>query len=143
MQMQCTRNRFSRTAHDLENIFNQVFGPAVQNSTKFTPSGDVVETEANYLITLELPGVRLEDIAVEFVDDVLKVSGEKKIACDDDAKACHCSERRGGEFERLFRFPTDVDSDKVEAHFENGLLKITLPKAAKVLPRKVEIKGGK
>ncbi len=142
MQMQCSRTRLSRTANELENIFNQVFGPVASGSTKFVPPGDVIETDSSFLINLELPGVKLDDIAVEFVDDVLQISGKKEIAIDESAKACHCSERRSGEFQRSFRFPSDVETDKVEARLENGLLKITLLKAAKVLPRKIEIKGG-
>ena len=141
MQMQCSRNRLSRTANELESIFNQVFGANTASPTKFVPPGDVIETDASFLINLELPGVKLEDISVEFVDDVLQISGQKKIASDESAKACHCSERHSGEFQRTFRFPTDVESEKVDARLENGLLMITLPKAAKVLPRKIDIKG--
>lgn len=144
MQMQCKSNRFSHTANELENIFNQVFGStAPPKSTKFVPQGDVLETDLQYQVTLELPGVKLEDVTVEYVDDLLQISGEKKLACDESAKTCHCSERQAGPFKRTFRFPTDVDNEKIEARLENGLLFVTLPKAAQVLPRKIEIKNGK
>ena len=142
MNMQCTRNRLFHSASELETIFNQVFGAATGGEKQFVPPSDLVETDAHYHITLELPGVKLEDISVEFVDDLLQVSGEKKSACDETAKACHCSERRGGAFKRSFRFPSDVDAEKIDARLENGLLKITLPKAVQVLPRKVEVKVG-
>ncbi len=142
MQSQCTRNRFSQSANELETLFNQVFGSSATAPGKFVPPVNVVETESNFQMTLELPGIKLEDISVEFVDDTLQISGEKKVASDESAKACHCSERHGGSFKRSFRFPTDVDNEKIEARLENGLLMITMPKAAKVLPRKVEIKNG-
>lgn len=142
MQSQCTHNRFSRTANELESLFNQVFGSSVPAASQFTPPGDVFETDAGFTVQLEIPGIKLEDVAVEFIDNTLKISGEKKIVCEESAKACHCSERRQGKFQRSFAFSTDVDADKIDARLENGLLIVTLPKAEKVLPRKVEIKSG-
>jgi HSP20 family protein len=143
MQVLCKGNRFSQTANELENIFNQVFGAAVPGPAKFVPPADIVETDTDFQITLELPGVKLEEIAVEFTDDQLQISGEKKVVCDETAKACTCTERRGGSFSRTFRFATAVDNEKVEARLENGLLTVKLPKAAQVLPRKIEIRSGK
>lgn len=142
MQMQCTPNRLSRTANDLESFFNQVFGDTLRSSGKFNPPGDVMETDSSFVVHMELPGIRLEDISVEFIDKTLKISGEKKVTHDESTKACHCCERQHGRFQRAFAFPTEVDGDKVDARFENGLLIVTLPKAEKVLPRKVEIKIG-
>jgi HSP20 family protein len=140
--MQATRNRLFQTANELEHIFNQVFGGSPAASAKFVPAGDVVETDSNFQITLELPGVKLEDVVVEFVDDRLQISGNKKVACDESSKACHCHERRAGEFKRTFAFPVAVDAEKIDARLENGLLQVTLPKATQVLPRKIEIKVG-
>jgi HSP20 family protein len=143
MHAQSNRNRITRTANELEQLFNQLFSTSTApTSSKFSPPSEVLEADAEYVIRLEVPGVKLEDITVEFIDDELRVSGEKKIVCEDSTKVCHCAERRSGQFQRTFRFPTDVEAEKVDARLENGVLTIQLPKAAKVLPRKIEIRSG-
>jgi HSP20 family protein len=138
--MVTTRNRLAQTANELEHIFNQVFGPTLTRGENFVPSANIAETDTDFQVTLEVPGVKLEAINVEFTDDQLRVSGEKAVACDESAKTCHCSERRSGKFQRTFRFPTDVNPEKIEARLENGLLMIRLPKAEQVLPRKIQVK---
>jgi HSP20 family protein len=93
-------------------------------------------------VTAELPGARPEDIEISLSDGVLTVKGEKKTEKEDKQKNYHMMERSYGAFQRSFRLPTEVDPDKVEARFENGLLKITLLKApqAQSKVRKIEVK---
>ena len=136
------RNR-SRPLEDLEQFVNHMFGGTTEATGSFLPAADVVELDSGYQICMELPGVKPDDVTVEFVDGNLQISGEKKTGCCGDAKSvCHRSERRSGPFTRTFQFKTDVDADKIAASFENGVLCVTLPKAPEILPKKIQIKAG-
>ncbi len=132
-----------RPLGELEHFVNQVFGGTTEATGAFLPPADVREMEKGYQISLELPGVKPEEVSVEFNDGNLQISGEKKTECCGEAKSTSLrAERRKGPFTRTFQFSTDVDSEKISAAFENGVLCITLPKAAQVLPKKIQIKTG-
>ena len=135
-------NRVARSLGDVEEFFNQFFNGGPPADPGFHPPCDVCETESAYQISLELPGVAMDDISIEMIEGHLQISGEKKIAsCDESGKSCHRGERRGGRFQRTFQLPNKIDGDKVEASLEHGLLIVTLPKVPEVLPRKIEIRG--
>jgi len=112
------------------------FGP-------LTPRSDFSETEKQYRVTVELPGMGEDDIEVTLSDDVLIVKGEKKEEKTEKKEDFHLTERRYGSFLRSFRVPRSVDQDKVDAKFKKGILDIVLPKklAAIASARKIKIKG--
>ena len=89
---------------------------------------DVAEHEKAYEITAELPGMDESNIDVKFSDGTLTIKGEKKDEREERQKDYHLSERRYGSFQRSFSVPDGVDADKIEAHFKNGVLTVTLPK---------------
>jgi len=93
------------------------------------PAVDVVERERAYEITAELPGIDQNNIDVKFANGVLTIKAEKKQEAEENKKNYYMSERRYGSFERSFQAPDGVDSDKIEASFSNGVLKVTLPKS--------------
>jgi HSP20 family protein len=95
-----------------------------------TPAVDVAETDKEYEVTAELPGMDEKDIEVKVSNDVLVIRGEKHAEHEEKKKDYYFSERRYGSFERSFGLPSDVDADKIEAAFKKGVLKITLPKSA-------------
>jgi HSP20 family protein len=107
------------------------------------PHVDVSETDKNYEISAELPGLHEKDIKVELKDDVLTLSGEKKEESEKEEKDYHVSERRFGSFRRSFRLPSGVNQDKVSADFRNGVLKIAMPKSATAInkSRKIDVKS--
>lgn len=107
------------------------------------PAADVVERENEIEVTLELPGVRPEDVDVSLEGNVLTVSGEKKEERTegDERSTWHLSERRYGRFTRSFVLPRDVEADKIEAHYEHGLLRIRIPKAERARRRRIEIRS--
>ena len=89
---------------------------------------NVAEQDGAIEVTAEMPGCAPEDIDVQLKDGVLTIKGEKKVEKDDKQKDYHVMERSYGMFERSFTLPAEVDGSKVEAAFDKGVLKVTLPK---------------
>jgi HSP20 family protein len=107
-----------------------------------TPAVDVAETDKSYEITAELPGMDEKNIEVNLKDDGITIRGEKKEETEEKKKDFTVSERRYGSFQRYFTLPDGVDTDKIEATFKNGVLKLTLPKTAEAQKpaKKIEVK---
>ena len=108
---------------------------------KFLPEANMVETDKAVEVAVELPGMKPEDVKVEIRKDALWITGEKKEEKEEKGKMFHRIERRAGMFRRVFPLPVEVVEEKVDARFAEGVLKITLPKAEKVAPKHIEIKG--
>jgi len=103
---------------------------------------DVVESDEAYTVSAELPGVEEKDIEVSVSDDMLVIKGEKKQEKKEKDKSRYLSERSYGAFQRMFSLPRGADGGKVEAHFQNGILVVSIPKTAqKQETRKIEIKA--
>jgi HSP20 family protein len=92
------------------------------------PAVDIAEKEKTYEITAELPGMDESNIDVKVSDGTLTIKGEKKDEREEKKKDYYLSERRYGSFQRSFGVPDGVDADKIEAHFKNGVLTVSLPK---------------
>ena len=92
-------------------------------------------------MTVELPGIKPEDVRVELRNGELWITGEKKEEKEEKGKTYHRIERHYGEFRRTFAVPAVVKESQVDAQFKDGVLRITLPKAEQVLPKKIEVKG--
>jgi HSP20 family protein len=107
------------------------------------PPADMRETETAHLLAIELPGLSRDDVDLSISGDTLVVCGHKSEETDDASASYRVSERRYGRFERVFPLPPDVDRERIEAQFRNGLLKIALPKNPAAAPprEKIEIKG--
>ena len=107
----------------------------------FSPPSDATASNEAYVIEIELPGVREEDIHVEVHGDQMTVSGEKRSSRNEKTDSYIFSERTYGAFRRSFRFPPDVDEAGIEAHSEDGILRITLPKKSEdpQAKRRIEI----
>jgi len=104
------------------------------------PPVDVSETADAILVTVELPGVEPDAIALSINGDLLTLKGEKHIACDSNEQ-WHRFERPCGSFERAFRLPAAIAVDKVSADYRDGVLSVVLPKARNLQPRKIAIGG--
>lgn len=104
----------------------------------FMPAINISSDKDGFLLSAELPGVRVEDIKVDLEDGVLTLSGEKKVENRKDEESFHRIERVYGQFVRRIRLPSDADADKVTASFENGILQIRIGKTetakAKAIP---------
>lgn len=107
---------------------------------KFLPEVNMVETEKALEATVELPGMKPEEVKVEIREGALWITGEKREEKEEKGKTFHRIERRAGTFRRVLPLPVKVREQAVEARFAEGVLKITLPKAEVVAPRQIEIK---
>jgi HSP20 family protein len=93
------------------------------------PAADVFETSEAYLVEIELPGVDKDGIEIQALGDELVVRGERRACHPSRPEVYHRLERRDGPFARGFRFPEEVDPDRVQAEFSDGLLRLSVPKA--------------
>lgn len=101
---------------------------------------DVDENEDSVVVTASLPGVSSENVDISVTRDSLTIKGKSEKKEEKKTKNSYCREISYGEFSRVISWPTEVKTDQVEAHFENGLLKVTAPKAEEVKPKTVKIK---
>ena len=108
-------------------------------SSAWTPSVDVREDKEHLTITLDLPGVKPEDVKISLENQVLTIRGEKRQVSEQTDERWHRYERSYGSFERSFTLPTTVDADRIQAVTEHGVLTVTLPKAEKARPREIPI----
>jgi HSP20 family protein len=131
----------------MEDFFNGFFSndynlPEAAWSKSFAPAFDISETENDIRVKAELPGMDPENIDVNLAGNILTVKGEKKEEQEEKGENRHRVERRFGAFTRSFRLPAQVDSDKVDASYKEGVLSLTIPKteSAKKKSIKVEVK---
>lgn len=117
-------------------------GPLL-SSLAIAPAVDLVEKEASYEITAELPGIEEKDIEVKVSNGSLTIRGEKQETKEEKDKEYVLSERRYGSFQRTFKLPEGVKTDDITATFSKGVLSVTLPKTkeARQSERKIQIKG--
>jgi HSP20 family protein len=109
------------------------FGPML------LPPVDVYETKDEYVVELEVPGYKEQELVIEVTDHVLTVTGERKETTEQVEKTFRLHERLENEFERRFELPPETDTTKVKAIFTDGVLEIHTPKALELTPRKVPI----
>ena len=108
------------------------------------PAVDLVEREKEYVVTAELPGLDEKALEVKLSGDVLSISGQKDEERKEERENYRLAERRFGSFQRSLRLPQDVDPEKIDARFTNGVLTLTLPKREEALKKqkKIEVKSG-
>lgn len=118
--------------------------PSLLSETRF-PKTDIAETENDYLISLELPGMEEKDIEVKLTGDHLLVSGERKQEKKQEGKHFHRLECSYGAFQRTFELPTAVrkDPESISASFKNGMLEIKVPKVEPQPVAKIPVKSPK
>jgi HSP20 family protein len=143
------RDPFANFRREMDRLFDDFFAPAERRSFSggaemegAWPSLDVEETDKAYIVHAEVPGMEQKDIELNLADNRLTISGERRSERKDDERGRAYAERFYGRFRRTIPFPTEVDADKVEATFRNGVLTVTLPKneRAQDKTRRIEIR---
>lgn len=119
-------------------LFDDFWPYPLTEERSFTPAMDVTETDKEYKIEIEAPGVTKDDISIEFEEGVLTISGEKKVTHEVEGKKSHRIERRYGAFTRSLRF-SDAEGDNIGASYADGVLTVTIPKIEKAQPRKIAV----
>jgi HSP20 family protein len=128
----------TRLTRLMDEAFGNANGEAVGSA--WTPSVDVREDKDHLTITMDVPGVRPEDVRISLENQVLTISGEKQQQNEQKDERWHRWERSYGRFERTFTLPSTVDADRIEATTDNGVLTVRLPKIEKARPREIPVR---
>lgn len=126
----------------MNQLFNDAYTrPMSSGSMSVRPAIDLYQDNDNVVVKAAMPGLKAEDVEISITGDVLTLRGEYKQESEKKEATYHMREQHYGSFERAIQLPTDVQCDKAQADFEDGILSITLPKAERVKPRKIDIKA--
>ena len=106
----------------------------------WAPRVDIAETDNEFIIKAEIPGVKKEDVKVTVDSGVLSIRGERKQEKEEKDKKFHRVERYYGSFTRSFTMPDNVDETKIEASFKDGMLNLRIPKTEAAKPKAIEVK---
>jgi len=115
--------------------------PAERRAFRWSPACEVAENDASFVVTVELPGAKREDVQLEVHDDVLSIRGEKKSEREEKNEKRHYVERSYGSFTRSFTLPANADAERVKASFKEGVLTVEIPKTEVAKPRVIDIKS--
>ena len=106
------------------------------------PAVDVKETESEYLMEVELPGLTEKDVDIKLEKNLLTISSNKDVSREEKKNGYILHERRASSFRRSFVLPDEVDGEKIGAAFKNGVLNLTFPKVPAAKPKTIEVKAG-
>jgi len=139
----------ARELNSLQQEMNRLFGnffdspgaaPGNGGARRWIPAMDLAETEDSYVLHADLPGLTEDDVKIEFEDNVLTVSGERKSEQREEGKGGYVRiERASGSFTRSLTLPAGIDAGAIEAGFDNGVLEVRIPKPAQRKPHRVAI----
>ena len=107
---------------------------------EWVPSLDVSETKGDLVVKAELPGIDPKDIDISLNEGVLTIKGEKRQEKEEKEEGYHLIERSYGSFTRSIRLPKEIQNEKINASYKNGVLKITLPKSEEAKKKEIKIK---
>lgn len=155
-----TRDLFGSLRQEIDRLFDDFSWPVIgiprrprvwslepmrdwMPSLSALPAMDLVEADGSYELSVELPGMTRDEIELRLSEGALTVRGEKTEEKKEDKVDYHLQERRYGSVQRSIALPAGIDADKVQARFEDGVLKVSLPKSqdARAKERKIEIKA--
>ncbi len=124
-----------------EDTLNRFFDQPA-SARPWSPPVDIAENENELTLTADLPGVKMEDLDIKIEDSVLTLSGTRKFEGEEKKGGYHRIERAYGSFRRAFSLPDTVEAENVAARFDNGVLKVTLPKKEVAKPRSIKVNVG-
>src|SRR5699024_9623383 len=135
--------RYTRPRTDLANkrfseLMDEFFTDAIgTRRNTFAPNIDISETDDEFLITAELPGMKKEDIDINVENGRLSISGERNTKEESDGKTFHRVETSHGSFDRSFQLPDYVDEETIDANYKDGLLNISIDKAENKVKKQI------
>jgi len=138
-----TQNQMNRLLAHALGLHGQWQGAALGDSSPaWAPALDIAERKDAYLVTVELPGVKMDDLQITLEDTLLSIQGERHVTNDASEQQYHRIERRYGAFRRSIILPAHVMAEGVEASFEDGVLQILVPKAEEAKPKRIQVRPG-
>jgi HSP20 family protein len=130
-----------RMRQQLDQMFEGVQAPYQRPGAGVFPLINLTEDKENYFLLAELPGVKADELDIQVTGNNLALSGERKIAAEEEGTRYHRREREAGTFSRIIGLPGEVNTEKVEAKLENGILTVTVPKAEAARPKQISVKS--
>lgn len=130
---------------EIDSIFDSRFPSSLFeryfNNSSWMPVLDIVENETDFIATIELPGVKKDEINIKVDNNILTIEGERKAESEESGKTYHRIERSYGKFFRSIALPKHVDEEKIKASFEDGVLRISMPKSKDNKKKTIQIEG--
>lgn len=140
----------ARVREDIDEVFDRFFGNAIAPETMFrarqaapvawVPAFDLIETEAEYIVRLDIPGAHRENLDITLVGTLLTLSGRREFPQPEKGERYLLAEREWGEFHRMIRLPAPVLQEKIVANYQEGVLILHLPKVPSAVTSKILIK---
>jgi HSP20 family protein len=115
-------------------------GEGESSSALWSPAVDIIEDEKEFLVKIEVPEIKKEDVHVTVESNVLTIRGERKFEKEEKGKRYHCCERGYGSFTRSFSLPDRLNASKVRAEFKGGMLKVHVAKSQTARPQEIDVR---
>lgn len=131
-----------RLQREMNRLMDGISGSESGTVSRGFPALNVWANEEHALITAEVPGIDVDDLDISIVGDTLTLTGRRPLPETDGDVQWHRHERWHGDFSRSLQLPFKIDSDNVEATYEDGVLRVTLPRAEEDQPRQIAVKSG-
>ena len=130
-------------AQEFDRLFSSLFDTTrnTRAAQRWVPPMDLVEADDHFVLKADLPGMAEDDVAIEVQDNVLTISGSREAEHERKEQGWYRLERSYGSFSRSLTLPDGVDTDKVEARFDRGVLELRIPKPEERKPRRISIGG--
>ncbi|APZ92287.1 Hsp20/alpha crystallin family protein [Fuerstiella marisgermanici] len=131
---------------EMDGLLSRFFGndseaASHEGTNWLTPSCNISGSDDSWMVTVDLPGMSKDDISVELRNGELWITGERKESSEEKGKTYHRTESHYGRFQRGIRLGEDLDMDKVDAEYKDGVLRIAVPKAETSRTKHVEVKS--
>ena len=132
---------------EMNQLFTRAFGqqrPSESSGTQrmWAPALDISERKDAYVVAVEVPGMKPEELDITLEDGLLTIQGERRFTQESTDQQWHRVERRYGSFRRSITLPSQVQADRIEASFDNGVLEVVVPKAEEARPKKITVRPG-
>ena len=128
-----------RLRQQMEQMLESAATPQQREAAGVLPLINLTEGKDHYLVRAELPGVKGDELDIQVTANNLAISGERKIAAEVEDARYHRREREAGTFSRMIGLPGEVDTDKVDAKLDNGILSIVVSKAEVAKPKQISV----
>jgi len=126
--------------HDLNRMFEGLFDASENHEqAAFSPRANFAETDDAYEVTVDVPGIKAEDLNIEFKEGRLWITGKREQETEVEDKKFHRVERSFGQFRRVVALGEQVDAENIGASYKDGVLTVTAPKVAAAQPKRIEV----
>lgn len=134
-------SEFEQARQELMRLFDAVAGdPATQGATGVFPPLNVTQDEDNVYVRAEIPGIDADQLSISALGNRVSLAGKREIQLEPDKVSYHRRERAEGAFSRTLSLPVEIDPERVEARYQNGILSLTMPKAETAKPRQIAVR---